>query len=239
VTAGATLHVAMLLGRDLRVMVGTVRFELTTPTTPLWCATRLRYAPRPERGRFLQIGRDRSEGPAIVPRRGPARNAGRHAAHRHDGPVSVASGLPTPTTPLWCATRLRYAPMTGTRRFSNDRRMAGGRDWPRSGGARNAGRHDAFRARSVRRVASGLPPQPNSAHVPMTGPGILERLTVVRPPVARHDLERANARDRLVNAAGSAALLRARGAPGERSARKCSLPCGPVRLRGAGGRRRS
>ena len=26
-------------------MVGAGRFELPTPTTPLWCATRLRYAP--------------------------------------------------------------------------------------------------------------------------------------------------------------------------------------------------
>ena len=26
-------------------MVGAARFELATPTTPLWCATRLRYAP--------------------------------------------------------------------------------------------------------------------------------------------------------------------------------------------------
>ncbi len=29
----------------LRELVGTVRFELTTPSTPCWCATRLRYAP--------------------------------------------------------------------------------------------------------------------------------------------------------------------------------------------------
>ena len=27
------------------IMVGAARFELATPTTPLWCATRLRYAP--------------------------------------------------------------------------------------------------------------------------------------------------------------------------------------------------
>ena len=26
-------------------LVGARRFELPTPTTPLWCATRLRYAP--------------------------------------------------------------------------------------------------------------------------------------------------------------------------------------------------
>ncbi len=31
---------------DLAIsMVGAGRFELPTPTTPLWCATRLRYAP--------------------------------------------------------------------------------------------------------------------------------------------------------------------------------------------------
>src|SRR5512135_724906 len=28
-----------------KTLVGTVRFELTTPSTPCWCATRLRYAP--------------------------------------------------------------------------------------------------------------------------------------------------------------------------------------------------
>src|SRR5690606_2627225 len=28
-----------------RELVGAARFELATPTTPLWCATRLRYAP--------------------------------------------------------------------------------------------------------------------------------------------------------------------------------------------------
>ena len=27
------------------LLVGTVGFEPTTPTTPLWCATKLRYAP--------------------------------------------------------------------------------------------------------------------------------------------------------------------------------------------------
>ena len=32
-------------------MVGARRFELPTPTTPLWCATRLRYAPTGVRNR--------------------------------------------------------------------------------------------------------------------------------------------------------------------------------------------
>ena len=31
---------------ELKHLVGAARFELTTPTTPLWCATRLRYAPK-------------------------------------------------------------------------------------------------------------------------------------------------------------------------------------------------
>ena len=37
-------------------MVGTVRFELTTPTTPLWCATRLRYAPTGRIGKLAGCG---------------------------------------------------------------------------------------------------------------------------------------------------------------------------------------
>ena len=31
--------------KPLLYMVGTERFELSTPSTPCWCATRLRYAP--------------------------------------------------------------------------------------------------------------------------------------------------------------------------------------------------
>ena len=31
--------------RQIKKLVGAGRFELPTPTTPLWCATRLRYAP--------------------------------------------------------------------------------------------------------------------------------------------------------------------------------------------------
>ena len=38
---------------SLRELVGTVRFELTTPSTPCWCATRLRYAPTGRRTRIV------------------------------------------------------------------------------------------------------------------------------------------------------------------------------------------
>ena len=38
----------LLTCNPLSLLVGARRFELPTPTTPLWCATRLRYAPKPE-----------------------------------------------------------------------------------------------------------------------------------------------------------------------------------------------
>ena len=36
-------------------MVGAGRFELPTPTTPLWCATRLRYAPTETEGESSRL----------------------------------------------------------------------------------------------------------------------------------------------------------------------------------------
>ena len=44
-------------------MVGAGRFELPTPTTPLWCATRLRYAPT----EFVHTRRSRLGGNDNVP----------------------------------------------------------------------------------------------------------------------------------------------------------------------------
>ncbi len=35
-----------LLAKCFFLLVGAGRFELPTPTTPLWCATKLRYAPK-------------------------------------------------------------------------------------------------------------------------------------------------------------------------------------------------
>ncbi len=83
-------------------MVGARGFEPPTPTTPLWCATRLRYAPtlfqtvKP----VLTLSRARGLFRASCPL--PCGRSGCLPA--------ILVEPPTPTTPLWCATRLRYAP---------------------------------------------------------------------------------------------------------------------------------
>ena len=91
--------------KPLFLMVGAGRFELPTPTTPLWCATKLRYAPRRERRmlgmRRLLVNRSTpcrqppfgvngSESPAPAPARRAARGSNRRAdaARRAVSPVS-------------------------------------------------------------------------------------------------------------------------------------------------------